>query len=219
MREKAIQSPGLLLLGFGALMVLWVLLSGTGCVFFRGVFSGWDLEIRLASFFYPGCSDENQVAVPSGLAGTWVLSREDGERMVTLTPREDGSCRMVLRWEEEGVHRAFPCRARAFESQGRLLLDAVPEVIREDEDLGRQALFQLLFYVPAHVIFLVEEQGEGPRFKLLNPVWVAEWLDDHPEELPHEKRSGRYLVTASTEAVQAFLKIALEREEDAFTAL
>ncbi|MCC6234203.1 MAG: hypothetical protein IT580_16285 [Verrucomicrobiales bacterium] len=182
------------LLAFSGLCLLAMLL--TGC---------WQRSLQ--PFFQPA----DLVSEP-GLAGVWREGGGPGD-----TPDQDdavwkftatGEKTFDLSIRDDKEQHQY--EARAFRLGDALFLD----LFSKTRTVGT---------IPAHHLFRVVELGATLKLTTLNPEWMAKRLRAHPTELEHafipsaeepdQRDKDELVLTASTEALQRFLRQHRDEEE------
>ena len=78
--------------------------------------------------------------------------------------------------------------------------------------------FYKMHLLPVHTFMRVEQIQPTLRMAPLDPDWVGEFLEDHPDAIRHEKLDDRIILTAEPKELQSFL-IEHEQTKDAFSEL
>jgi hypothetical protein len=145
---------------------------------------------------------ERDVVYDEALLGVWSQSLEHHERW-RFEPLEGKAYRVTY---EEGDERGV-FTGRLLQLDGQRYLDFDP--VRDDlEELGRTGFFRI-HWVAAHSFARVELEAGVLRLAPTDAEWVSKHLEEHPGSLAHVRRVGEddeLVLTASTEALQAFVK-------------
>jgi hypothetical protein len=168
----------------------------------------WALAILMA---LPGCvpslnpvyRDEDLVFDPAFI-GVWTQSKS--ENKWEFSRRDDKSYRLVYT-DKGGQQGRFI--ARLAELQGTRFLDLFPEPTEADT-----SAFYKFHLVPIHTIYLVRGTGRRLDLAAIDYKWLDQFLTEHPNAIEYATFSGRKLITAPTQDVQAFVL----GHKDSFTA-
>lgn len=164
----------------------------------------------------PFCA-ESDVLFDERLLGDWEESKPDvsgqSVRWVFDRRRGDQGKENVYRLTitgTEGKQDVF--EARLFKLKGDSFLDIVPTgdspsddgpADKGAENHGPQMECAM---IRGHVLFRVKQCEPELQIALLDPRWLLEHLEAHPEALAHHKQaSTRVVLTADTEALQRFV--------------
>jgi hypothetical protein len=130
------------------------------------------------------------------LAGVWV----DEESKETWTFTKSGKMAYTLLCvDENGKEGEFA--VHLLEVGNRRFLDLYPA----DPDLQQNDLYKC-HLLPVHTFMRVQQQGDGLQMAFLNPDWIKEYLQEHPDAIKHEKLDEVILLTAHPKELQAFLQ-------------
>lgn len=145
-------------------------------------------------------TDEVQV-FKAELLGTW---SDDNS---TWTFEKDGDKGYSLIFAEDEKTGSF--EAALVELDGSLYLDLKPK----DAPDGAAGFWQYHF-IASHTFLLVEEIGPKLKMRLMNPQWLKDHLEAHPDAIAAEIVEDRPILTASTPELHKFLA-ALPKRDDA----
>jgi hypothetical protein len=144
----------------------------------------------------PVYTNDTLVADPT-LLGSW--TDEDGETVV-VTGGDGGTYRLAVHDDGKTTHLV----ARLTKVEDLLVADfTVDDDALPDSDVFKAHL------LPLHSFFFVEKPDDATlNLRTINPDWIGQYLERHPDAVPHRKaQSDREppLLTGSTEEVRAFL--------------
>jgi hypothetical protein len=158
--------------------------------------------------------DKKDLVFEPALVGTW--AEKDSKNTWTFEKSGDKAYSLVYFEHEQGSvsKEAKGDSARFTAHLGRLgdftFLDLFPEE-HEENDNTRNTLYNL-HILPAHTIWRVWLEADGPRLALLDNGWLKEMIGEKKVEIAHEEIDGAIVLTASTRQLQEFV---LQHAEDA----
>lgn len=137
------------------------------------------------------------------LVGLW-KENADAKEVWNFEAGKDQSYRLTLT-DDEGTG---PMEAHLFQLGEQRFLDLC---VGENgfEGFKRPGLF-MLSLLPGHVLLRVDQIQPQLQMQVLKEDWTREWLSAHPDALEHrllgEGKDTRVVFTATTAAMQQFLK-------------
>lgn len=158
---------------------------------------------------FPFFTEKDLVFEP-GLLGTWAAEEDDPDTW-TFGQAEELGYRLIIR--EDGATNVF--EAHLFKLGEHRFLDLLTTARHE-------------YSIPVHFLLRVETikpfmvTADRPKLVLLplNPEWMGEWLEAHPDSIRHHwiknpdtNEKELPVLTAETAALQAFLLAHLAEEK------
>ena len=140
--------------------------------------------------------------------GEW--SEKNSKEMWTFTKGDKKEYNLVYVNDDEEKGRFVVHLVKAEE---RMFLDLFPE----EPDLKENDFYKV-HLLPVHTFMRVEQIEPTLQMASLNPNWIKNFLQDHPNAIRHEKLDDGIILTAKPKEIQAFL-IKHEKTEDAFGEL
>ena len=117
----------------------------------------------------------------------WRFEKGDGlEYRLTTLDSDSEVCRFEVRFATV---------------DGTLWMDLCPP---EPED--RAGDFEKMHRIRTHSFIRVHETRPTLKISLMDPSWLKDYLAEHPNALAHVEYDGGPLLTADTDALQAFVK-------------
>jgi len=172
-------------------------------VFFIAAVAAWTLCGCVPSL-HPLYTEADTNFDPA-LVGRW--SQGDSKDSWTFMKEGEQQYKLVYR-DPKGKSGEF--KVHLLKASGRLFLDLFPA----DPDLDEPDFYKL-HVLPAHTFMIVRQIEPTLQMAPLNPQWMKEFLEDHPDAIDHEAVDGRIILTAEPRQLQAFL-VKHEKTEDAF---
>jgi hypothetical protein len=146
----------------------------------------------------PLYTDKDLVFDP-GLIGLW--SEENGKETWLFEKEGEKAYRLTYA-DERGRKGVF--LAHLFTLEGSRFLDLFPED-RAMEAWAPNDFFKL-HYVPVHTFLKVPQLTPKLQMAALGAEWLSDQLKKNPKAIAHERQGDRVILTAPTEALQAFLR-------------
>jgi len=139
------------------------------------------------------------------LVGVWEPRDPDKEERWDF--RKAGEKAYTLIHTDEN-DRKGKLEAHLLELEGHRFLDLSAD---EPEETN---VLQALVLQPVHMFMKVESIEPRLKLVIMNPGWLEDHLEEHPDALKHEDpEEGPGLVTASTKELQKFVLKHLDNEE------
>ncbi|MDH3253441.1 MAG: hypothetical protein OEM62_00475 [Acidobacteriota bacterium] len=129
------------------------------------------------------------------LLGTWRGENED--ETWAFSAHDPSSYRLVVTDDDDRESRLVVHLVNISDER---FLDIYPEKL----DTGLGDLFKM-HYVPAHTFFHVEQIEPTLRLAYLDPDWLETFLAANPTTVNHELVDDLIVLTAPTDALQAFV--------------
>jgi hypothetical protein len=148
------------------------------------------------------------LAFDPALVGEW--SEKGSKETWTFTKSDEKEYSLVL-VENEGKRGEFI--VHLVKAEGRLFLDLFPK----EPDLKENDFYKG-HLLGVHTFMRVEQIQPTLQMAPLNPDWIKKFLQDHPDDIRHEKVDNGIVLTAKPKELQAFL-IKHEKTKDAFEEL
>jgi hypothetical protein len=129
------------------------------------------------------------------LLGSW--SGEGSDETWTIS-QGDGSMYRIVHTVGDGKEGVF--NAGLMKIQDHLVFDispAEPECVKND--------LQRAFLLPMHMIGWVRQVEPELKVAVLGPDWMEKHLKANPDALPHAAATDMVMLTAPTDALQAFV--------------
>jgi hypothetical protein len=139
----------------------------------------------------------------SALLGKWV-NATDNETW-SFESEEDDHYRITFT-DSEGLPGSF--EAHLFKLSDQYFLDLYPEPPEMESNE-----FYLGHLLATHTLAHLELSDSGLVLAGMNPEWVEEHLDAHPDELAAERLESTLVLTAPTVDLQAFVLKYLDQPE------
>jgi hypothetical protein len=131
------------------------------------------------------------------LVGSW--QADDGSTRWQFTRGSGKAYRLVLT-DRSGKTGEFESHLTRFE--GLTYLDLCPT----DKGISGNDVYKA-YLLPLHTFFRVDRLDKGElQMSSVDGRWLEQKLVENPEVLSHERIKGGFLVTATSEDLQAFLK-------------
>jgi len=148
---------------------------------------------------------DKDLAFDSALIGQW--SEIGNKETWTFTKSGEKAYQLVY-VDKKGEQGTF--KVHLVEVQGERFLDLYPE----DPGLTENAFYKWHLF-GAHTFMQVKQIKTTLQLAPLNLDWLKKHLQKHPNAIQHEVQDNRILLTAQTQALQAFL-IKHKDTKDAF---
>jgi len=141
-----------------------------------------------------------------GLIGTWKQS-QGGQSTWTFSQSTKGGQKrydIVVTTKEENETKRTRMVGTLLSIKGTTYLDLYPA---EPSESAKQELsmFWALHVVPAHSFWKVQRKGNRLSLHFMNPKWIKEYLQKHPDEIAHTQVDNRIVLTAPTAKLQQFV--------------
>jgi len=165
--------------------------------------------LLLFALIFAGCvpswsplyTEEDLVFDPL-LAGTWTPAQaEEGAKERWEFTKAGEKLYELQQTDEEGRKAGF--EARLVKLKEHRFLDLYLTKAEDGVKVNAWASFSL---VPAHLILKVEQIDPALKIAAMNPTWMKEFLEQHPDAIAHRVVSGGNIVlAASTSELQKFV--------------
>ena len=129
------------------------------------------------------------------LLGTW--SNSDDNETWTFTSENDGEYAVSFT-DSEGLTGAFEVHLLKLGEELYLDFFPAPPEMESNE-------FYLGHLLAIHTLARIELSDSGLAVAGMNPEWVEEFLDQHPDALPAERLDQSLVLTAPTADLQKFV--------------
>lgn len=144
--------------------------------------------------------DDDTLLFDERLLGSWT----DDEAVWTFTAERASGYRLEHRDPDVAINAS----AHLARLPGGTFLDI--RIEEDPEDIGD---LREVLVLPLHTVFRVDEIGDRLVTSSLSWKWLADYLEDHPDEIAHTVVDDRVVFTDTTAALQRFLTVHASDED------
>ncbi len=125
----------------------------------------------------------------------------ENKEVWTFTAEADGKLYHLATTDLDEKHGYFT--ATPFKLENHIFIALRPD--RDADEMASSNVFYQIHNIPAHSFIQLVESETGITLRLPSYDWLDDYLEEHPEELKHERMDGGFVVvTATTDEQQAF---------------
>lgn len=140
--------------------------------------------------------DDRTLTFDERLVGAWT----DGDARWAFTASGPRDYTLIHSDEDQGGTAQVD--AHLANLGGHVFLDLYVEEVPEELN----DLFEVLT-LPLHTIFRVDELDDTLKLSTLRIHWIEQYLEEHPDAVPHTFVDGRAVLTGDTPSVKAFFAV------------
>lgn len=140
---------------------------------------------------------EDDLAFDPALVGTWE-SADDGQQEKWVFRKKGEKSYTLVHTDQNG--RKGRLQAHLLEIEGHRFMDLTPQKMKDENHVYR--------LTTQRVHTFLKVKGIEPRLRLvpMNPKWLKNYLEEHPEALDYENpEDAPAVLTSSSEELQGFV--------------